>query len=76
VPVLEWNDLGRIRGQAPNRDGKSRNKAIGACLLITPEHEHELRALIDMEEADPDLHDFFGIETSQYGIYKSIGLKG
>ncbi len=38
------------------------------------EHEHELRALIDMEEADSALHEFLGIEISQYGIYKSISL--
>lgn len=39
------------------------------------EHEQELRALLDMEEADSDLHGFLGIETSQYGIYKAISLK-
>lgn len=39
------------------------------------EHEHELRALIDMEEADGALLEFLGIETSQYGIYKSVCLK-
>lgn len=39
------------------------------------EHEHELRAIIDMDEADSDIHEFLGIEASQYGIYKYISLK-
>jgi hypothetical protein len=39
------------------------------------EHEHELRAIVDMEEADSDLHGFLGIEACQFGIYKSVNLK-
>lgn len=39
------------------------------------EHEQELRAFIDMEEAESDLQSFLGIEVSQYGIYKTINLK-
>lgn len=39
------------------------------------EHEQELRALIDMDEAAPDLHEFMGIEPSQSGIYKSVSIK-
>jgi len=40
------------------------------------EHEHELRALIDLKEADSTLHEFLGVEVSQYGIYKTADLTG
>lgn len=39
------------------------------------EHENELRAIIDMEAADNDLHSFLGIEPCQSGIYKTVNLK-
>jgi hypothetical protein len=37
-------------------------------------HEQELRAMIDMEEADSDLYEFLGINPSQVGIYKTISI--
>lgn len=38
------------------------------------EHEHELRAIVDMEEADPELYELIGIEPSQYGVYKAVNI--
>lgn len=39
------------------------------------EHEQELRAFVDMEEAESDLQSFLGIEANQNGIYKTVSLK-
>ena len=39
------------------------------------EHEQELRALIDIEEADERLYNFLGLETAEFGLYKRISVQ-
>lgn len=39
------------------------------------EHEQELRALIDNEEADERLCNFLGLESAEYGLYKAVSVQ-
>jgi len=39
------------------------------------EHEQELRALIDIEDADSRLYEFFGIEQADQGIHKAVSIE-